>query len=275
MLRTTNRRRRLVLGGAVAASVLAAAAVADASSPFPDVKRGTYYTEAVDWAAEHGITTGVGNTGEFRPHDPADRAQVLTMLYRYDQHLRDELVTQPGPAGPQGPEGPPGPQGPPGPPGADGSPGPEGPQGPTGPQGPAGPQGPPGPEGPQGPEGPPGPRGDSGPSPAAGAFITWLPDGGESILDLPTGEWIWIRCTGGDLTLSVDRFGSGRAWAVRADGERASGQAQDAIGVLGSANGGPFQVTWGYDDGRVVTATGFVDSAASGCSDVAVQATAT
>ena len=47
---------------------------------FPDVPRDAYYYEAVKWAAENGITGGVG--GLFAPDQPCTRAQAVTFLWR-------------------------------------------------------------------------------------------------------------------------------------------------------------------------------------------------
>ena len=48
---------------------------------FKDVPTDAYYYEAVKWAAEKGITGGVGN-GLFGPNDPCTRAQIVTFLWR-------------------------------------------------------------------------------------------------------------------------------------------------------------------------------------------------
>ena len=42
---------------------------------------GDYYREAVEWAVEKGITSGVGN-GLFAPNQPCTRAQIVTFLWR-------------------------------------------------------------------------------------------------------------------------------------------------------------------------------------------------
>ncbi len=55
---------------------------AGTNSPFPDVKAGTWYTKAVCWAAENGITTGKGD-GKFYPMEKCTRAHMVTFLYRY------------------------------------------------------------------------------------------------------------------------------------------------------------------------------------------------
>ena len=48
---------------------------------FYDVPNDAYYYEAVKWAAENGITDGVGNS-LFAPNQPCTRAQVVTFLWR-------------------------------------------------------------------------------------------------------------------------------------------------------------------------------------------------
>ena len=48
---------------------------------FYDVPNNAYFYEAVKWAVENGITTGVGN-GRFDPNSTCTRAQIATFLYR-------------------------------------------------------------------------------------------------------------------------------------------------------------------------------------------------
>ena len=48
---------------------------------FYDVPNGAYFYEAVKWAVENGITTGVGND-LFAPEQPCTRAQAVTFLWR-------------------------------------------------------------------------------------------------------------------------------------------------------------------------------------------------
>ena len=50
--------------------------------PFPDVESGTWYTDAVAWAAQNGIVNGVSDT-EFVPGDDITREQLAAILYRY------------------------------------------------------------------------------------------------------------------------------------------------------------------------------------------------
>ena len=49
---------------------------------FTDISVDAYYAQAVAWAVEHGITTGIGN-GRFDPDAACTRAQVAAMLARY------------------------------------------------------------------------------------------------------------------------------------------------------------------------------------------------
>ena len=51
------------------------------NNPFSDVKEGDYFYDAVLWAVENGITTGLSST-TFGPNSPCNRAQVVTFLYR-------------------------------------------------------------------------------------------------------------------------------------------------------------------------------------------------
>ena len=49
---------------------------------FSDVADGSWYTEAVRWAASQGIVGGYGN-GTFGPNDPITREQLAVMLWRH------------------------------------------------------------------------------------------------------------------------------------------------------------------------------------------------
>ena len=51
------------------------------NSPFADVSASAYYYEAVRWAAEQGITGGIGEN-LFAPNQPCTRAQIVTFLWR-------------------------------------------------------------------------------------------------------------------------------------------------------------------------------------------------
>ena len=55
--------------------------VAGGAATFTDVSADSYYAQAVAWAVENGITTGVGN-GKFDPTATCTRAQIATFLAR-------------------------------------------------------------------------------------------------------------------------------------------------------------------------------------------------
>lgn len=54
---------------------------AASGASFADVPADSYYAQAVAWAIENGITTGVGG-GRFDPNSTCTRAQIATFLYR-------------------------------------------------------------------------------------------------------------------------------------------------------------------------------------------------
>ena len=56
---------------------------ADAASKFTDVKSDAYYSSAVAWAVENGVTTGTSDT-TFSPGANCSRAQIVTFLWRYN-----------------------------------------------------------------------------------------------------------------------------------------------------------------------------------------------
>ena len=51
------------------------------ANPFYDVKDGDYFLDAVLWAVENGITTGLSQSS-FGPSSPCNRGQIVTFLYR-------------------------------------------------------------------------------------------------------------------------------------------------------------------------------------------------
>ena len=53
------------------------------TSHFYDVPTGEYFTAAVEWAYQNGITTGYIGTGLFGPNDPVTRQDLATMLHRF------------------------------------------------------------------------------------------------------------------------------------------------------------------------------------------------
>ena len=54
---------------------------AQSGTVFQDVAAGSYYAQAVAWAIENGITTGVGG-GRFDPNSTCTRGQIATFLWR-------------------------------------------------------------------------------------------------------------------------------------------------------------------------------------------------
>ena len=50
---------------------------------FYDVPSGRYYSEPVEWANRHEITTGVGGSKYFKPFDTVIRAEAITFLWRF------------------------------------------------------------------------------------------------------------------------------------------------------------------------------------------------
>ena len=51
------------------------------SNPFRDVSDSAYYSNAVRWAVEQGVTQGT-SANTFSPDDPCTRAEIVTFLYR-------------------------------------------------------------------------------------------------------------------------------------------------------------------------------------------------
>ena len=62
-------------------------------SPFTDVAEGRYYSDAVAWAAENGIVTGITDT-LFAPNQPVTREQLVTMIGRYAEKKGIEIVAK-------------------------------------------------------------------------------------------------------------------------------------------------------------------------------------
>ena len=55
------------------------------SSYYTDVRDGSWFTEAVNWAHESGIVAGIGN-GRFDPSGKLTREQLAAMMYRYTEY---------------------------------------------------------------------------------------------------------------------------------------------------------------------------------------------
>ena len=64
------------------------------ANPFTDISEGAYYYDAVLWALENGITTGVTET-EFRPSATCTRGQVVTFLWRAKGSPEPKTQTNP------------------------------------------------------------------------------------------------------------------------------------------------------------------------------------
>ena len=62
------------------------------SAPFTDVVSGSWYEEAVLWAYENNITSGVGDH-QFGPNQTVTRGQVVTMLWRIEESPMVESET--------------------------------------------------------------------------------------------------------------------------------------------------------------------------------------
>ena len=65
--------------------------ISDTSAGFTDVPVDEWYTQAVDWAAQVGITAGDGK-GAFRPDDPVTREQLAVFFYNYNHYLGGETA---------------------------------------------------------------------------------------------------------------------------------------------------------------------------------------
>lgn len=63
---------------------LEGAPAAEGSCPFTDVAAGSYYENAITWAASSGIVTGYGQ--QFDPEDAITREQLAAILWRYAKY---------------------------------------------------------------------------------------------------------------------------------------------------------------------------------------------
>ncbi|MDO4174678.1 MAG: carboxylesterase family protein [Eubacteriales bacterium] len=57
---------------------------------FSDVNSGSWYTEAIAWAAENNIVAGYGD-GTFGPHDAVTRQQTAAIFYRYADYKEYDI----------------------------------------------------------------------------------------------------------------------------------------------------------------------------------------
>lgn len=62
------------------------------SNAFADVKKSDYFADAVAWASQNDIISGVGN-GKFAPNKPITKEELLVMLYRL-QTDKENVVTE-------------------------------------------------------------------------------------------------------------------------------------------------------------------------------------
>lgn len=67
----------------------AAGAVNEGKNEFTDVVSGSYYEDAVNWAAKNGIVAGYGD-GKFGPNDLMTREQMLAVMYRYAGYMKGD-----------------------------------------------------------------------------------------------------------------------------------------------------------------------------------------
>ena len=71
---------------------LAGSPAIKAASTMTDVAPGSWYADAVAWAAKNRIVTGYDET-TFGPNDPVTREQMATILYRYAVYNGMDTVT--------------------------------------------------------------------------------------------------------------------------------------------------------------------------------------
>jgi hypothetical protein len=64
----------------------------DKTNKFKDVLKDAYYADAVSWAQENGIISGVSKD-EFAPDRKITREQIATIMYRYAVYKGMETVT--------------------------------------------------------------------------------------------------------------------------------------------------------------------------------------
>jgi hypothetical protein len=87
----TITKTRLAL--AIVAFALLIPATAYATHTFSDVPDGEFYTDAVEWAFDNGITTGTTAT-TFEPDAGVTRGQNVTFAKRYDDNIVQPALTQ-------------------------------------------------------------------------------------------------------------------------------------------------------------------------------------
>ena len=65
----------------------------EGENKFVDVQNVLWYSTAVTWAAENGITTGVGGA-YFAPDRTVTRGEVAAILYRYAEYAGDDMTAK-------------------------------------------------------------------------------------------------------------------------------------------------------------------------------------
>ena len=82
------------MANGVAVSAQASDQAADAETGFADVPAGQWYSTAIAWCAEQGITVGYEGEGRFGPDDPVTREQLATMIFRYCTKVKGQQPRQ-------------------------------------------------------------------------------------------------------------------------------------------------------------------------------------
>lgn len=77
-------RRSTIIASAILLLAVGVAAGATTATRFSDVSDDYYAADAIEWAADAGIIVGKGD-GTFDPTGKLNRAQMVTILYRYHQ----------------------------------------------------------------------------------------------------------------------------------------------------------------------------------------------
>lgn len=76
----------------VAVASMALFSVAFAASQFSDVPSDHWAADSISWAADHGIMSGPGDMpGMFDPAGTVNRAQLATVLHRYDMKMMEKM----------------------------------------------------------------------------------------------------------------------------------------------------------------------------------------
>ncbi len=82
--------KRFLIVTAVVLGILGTSSVVSAVSDmlFPDVEQGSWYEDAANWAGDAGLITGMD--GSFVPDGVVTRAQLATIMHRFDNYLMDK-----------------------------------------------------------------------------------------------------------------------------------------------------------------------------------------